>query len=322
VSPLISLLASTPNGLRGTLWMPPRASTAAGDTDGLFYFIYYLCAFFFILIVGVTLLFIFKYRRKRSNQRTSPIEGNQRLEIIWAVIPAILLVVIFLWGFRGYLGLAVPPAEAIDVRVTAQKWSWTFDYPKLGVSGATELIVPEGRAVKLTMSSRDVIHSFYVPAFRVKKDVIPNRYSVLWFEATERGTYDVMCAEYCGTGHSKMITHVKVVNPGEFEDWAKSGGGGPPDGAKLFAAKGCVACHSLTKDRRGLPGPPLAGKYGSTETFADGSQLKIDDNYIRESVTQPMAKVVKGFTPVMPTFKGQLNDAQIGALIDFIKTLK
>lgn len=305
-----------------SFWLPPPASTHAAGADALFYFIYGISAFFFLLVVLTTGFLVLKYRKKRKDQATSALEGNRRLEIVWAVIPALLLFVVFLWGFRSYLDQSVPPAESIDVRVLAQRWSWSFDYPKHGISGATELVVPINRPVKLTMSAKDVIHSLYIPAFRIKKDLIPNRYSVLWFEPTREGTYDVMCAEYCGTGHSTMLSKVRVVKQTEYDEWIQSGGGGEMDGPQLFAAKACNTCHSPTKDRRGLAGPPLGGKYGSMEALAGGSQVKVDDNYIRESIVKPNAKVVRGYAPVMPTFAGQLSDKQINALIDYIKSLK
>ena len=246
---------------------------------------------------------------------------------MWSVIPAILLVVIFVWGFRDWMDFNVPPANTIDVRVLAKKWSWEFDYPKDGIQGAAELMVPVNRPVKLTMSSADVIHAFFVPSFRVKRDVLPNRYTVMWFEATELGTFDVYCAEYCGTSHSQMITRVKVVSMPEYQAWIDSGGGMdklPPLelGKALFKSRGCVACHSLTAERMGLPGPPLAGKYGTMEQLKEGGPVKVDDNYIRESILEPQAKIVAGYEPVMPTFKGRLNEKQLNGLIDYIKSLK
>ncbi|MBK6848195.1 MAG: cytochrome c oxidase subunit II [Proteobacteria bacterium] len=324
IYPLLTATSSagtSPAG-KGTIWLPEQASTAAERGDVLFYFIYYLSAFFFLLVVGLTVAFVLKYRRRRGQPVTvTPIEGSRRLEIAWSVVPAAILVGIFFWSFSDYITLSVPPAGALEVRVLAQKWSWSFDYPKHGIVGATELVVPQGRPVKLTMSAAEVIHSFYVPAFRIKKDVLPNRYTVTWFEATKLGSYDIFCTEYCGSGHSQMHALVKVVSTADFEQWAQTGGG-PPDGKKLFVAKACATCHSVTTDRMGLPGPPLAGRFGQTETLSDGATLTIDDNYVRESIVAPMAKVVKGYTPVMPTFAGLLTDPQINALIDYIKTLK
>jgi cytochrome c oxidase subunit II len=311
----------------GSLYLPPVAGADAAAHDQLFDFILYLSTFFFLLIVGMIVVFVIKYRRRTENQRTSPIEGNQKLEIVWSVIPAILLVVMFVWGFKGWMAMNVAPAEAIDIRVLGKKWNWEFDYPKDGIQAATELVVPINKPVKLTMSSVDVLHSFYIPAFRTKRDVLPNRYSVLWFEATQLGTFDVYCAEYCGTSHSQMITRVKVVSDQEYKAFLEGGGGMenlPPLelGKKLFSGRGCNACHSVTAERKGLPGPPLGGKFGTMEKLKEGPDVKIDENYLRESILEPNAKIVAGYEPVMPTFKGRLKDRQLNALIDYIKSLK
>jgi cytochrome c oxidase subunit 2 len=307
------------------VWMPEPASTSAGQTDTLFYFILYVSAFFFVLVVGLTILFAIKYRRRAEGQRTLPLEGNRRLEVAWSVVPALFFVVIFVWGFRDYIGLSVPPANALDVRVTAQKWVWSFDYPQDGIS-SSELVVPVGSPVRLTMSSMDVIHSFFVPAFRVKRDVLPNRYTVLWFEPTEIGTYDVLCTEYCGTGHSTMHALVKVVSETDYRAWVDSGGGlsgrglsSAAFGKLLFQGKGCATCHSVDGSKK--VGPSLLNKYGSKEQLSDGSSAAVDDNYLRESMVDPAAKVVQGFEPVMPTYAGRLKDKQLDALIDYLKSI-
>ncbi|MCA9666278.1 MAG: cytochrome c oxidase subunit II [Myxococcales bacterium] len=309
-----------------TFWMPETAATQAENVDGIFYFIYWLCVFFFVLIVGVMIYFVIKYRRRGAHDRTSDIEGNTRLEIAWSVIPSVLLLVMFMWGFRDWMSLNVAPEGAIDVRVTAQRWQWNYALPRHGCDGVDELRVPINEPVKLTMSSIDVLHSFYVPAFRVKKDALPNRYTVLWFNATKLGTFDVFCTEYCGTKHSTMYSKIKVVTRAEYDKWTKSGCGmdnlSPKElGPKIFKMRGCPACHSIKKGVKGT-GPWLAGKYGTIETLADGSKVKIDDEYIRESIMNPNAKVVKGFGPVMPTFKGRITPKQMNALIDYIKSLK
>ena len=306
-------------------WMPENASTVAGQIDRLFYFIYYLDVFFFALIIAATVYFMVKYRRRSKGQRTNPIAHSTKLEIIWATIPAILLVVIFTWGFKDWMGLNVPPGEAVNVRVTGQKWSWSYEVE--GCPPIGELIVPLGKPVKLTMSSTDVLHSFFVPSFRVKMDLVPNRYTVAWFEATKLGTFDVFCTEYCGNGHSRMLSKVIVVEPEEFkqklnECFVPGNVKGPDLGKLMFKMRGCNTCHSVTSDDKGLPGPPFGGKYGTMETLVDGSQVKIDDNYIRESIMKPNAQVVKGYAPVMPTFAGQLTEKQVNGLIDYIKSLK
>jgi cytochrome c oxidase subunit 2 len=319
---LMAPLAADP---AGSVWLPPAASSEAGSHDSLFYFILYLSIFFFVLVVGAMLFFVIKYRRRSADQKTSSFKHHSKLEFAWAAIPAVILVFVFVWGFKGFMASSVPPGDAIEVRVTAQRWSWTFDYPKDGIS-TSELVVPVGRPVKLTMSSLDVIHSFYVPAFRVKRDVLPNRYTVLWFTAEEKGDYDVMCAEYCGTKHSSMLAKVRVMSEQGYTDWIDSGGGlsgkgmsSAEFGKLLFNKKGCLTCHSV--DGSKLTGPSMKGKYNTLETLAGGKQVKVDDNYLRESITTPNAKVVQGYKPVMPTYAGRLKEKQLNAIIDYIKSL-
>jgi cytochrome c oxidase subunit 2 len=320
VSPAILLAAAE------GVWMPESASTVAPRTDALFHFLLALSVFFFVLVVGTMTLFVVKYRRRRPGQRTSPIAGHHKLEVTWAVIPALLLVLLFGWGFRDYIHLAVPPGEALEIRVTAQKWFWTFDYPREGVS-SSELAVPVNRPVKLTMSSTDLIHSFFVPAFRIKRDLVPNRYTVAWFEATELGSYDILCAEYCGQGHSRMLSRVRVLTEREYQAWIDSGGGLSGKGLSsvefgklLFRSKGCASCHSVAGAAG--TGPPLDGKYGALEELADGKRVKVDDNYLRESIVDPAARVVAGFEPVMPTYAGKLKDKQMNAIIDYLKSIR
>lgn len=320
---LLAPAAAAPS--KGGSYLPEQASTFAASTDSVFNVILYGSLAAFAVIIGVTVFFMVKYRRRSAGQRTSPIEGNHRLEIAWTIVPAIFFVVIFVMGFRGWMKMNVPPAGAIEVRVLAQKWNWQFSYSRLNVEGK-QLVVPVNRPVKLIMSSDDVIHSFSVPAFRIKRDVLPNRYTVVWFQANRVGLFQIYCTEYCGDGHSRMLNKVKVVTDKEFQAWVAKGGdmGGTPleMGTKLFSAKGCVACHSITSDRKNLPGPPLGGAYGRKEQLTDGSTIKVDDNYIRESIMNPNAKVVKGYAPVMPTFAGQLKAKQVNALIEYIKSLK
>lgn len=310
----------------GGFWLPESASSVSGETDWMFTFIFIPTAIAFLGIVATTVYFMIKYRRRSEGQRTSPIEGNTRVELAWTVIPGIFFFLFFLFGFQGWMKINAPPSEAIDVRVGAKKWSWEFTYPKDGIESG-ELVVPIGQSVKLTMSSEDVIHSFFIPAFRIKRDVLPNRYTVLWFTGEKKGTFDIYCTEYCGDGHSKMVSRVKVVSAAEYKKWVDSGGGLgdlPPAefGKKLFAIKGCNQCHSVTKERMGLTGPPFGGAYGKMEQLTDGTTVKIDDNYIRESIMKPNKQVVKGYQPVMPTFAGKLKSRQINALIDYIKSLK
>jgi cytochrome c oxidase subunit 2 len=313
----------------GSWWKPIQASAHAASVDSLFNFIMYLCFFFFVLIVGAMVYFIVKYRRKGdAPEKTSPIKGNHTLEIVWSVIPTILLVIIFAWGFKDWLAIAVVPNNAMEVRVTGQKWNWTFTYPKEGIV-SSDLVVPAGQPVKLVMTSSDVLHSFYIPDFRIKRDVVPGRYTVLWFEPSEPATHQIYCTEYCGTSHSNMLSKVKVLDSAKYEEWIANGGeeGGASavplaeKGQKLYEARGCVACHSV--DGSPKVGPTWKGLFGKPHKFADGTEMAAtDENYIRESILVPGAKVVAGYANVMPSYQGQLNDKQIEAIIEYIKTLK
>lgn len=306
-------------------WMPEPATQVAKDVDALFYLITGVSVFFFVLVVGLCVFFVVRYRRRHEGQRTAAIRGSFPIEVAWAVVPALFLLLFFVLGFRGFMDQSVPPRNALDIRATGQKWFWSFDYPKLGIN-STELAVPVGRAVRLTMSSQDVIHSFYVPAFRIKRDVLPNRYTVLWFEPTQVGTYDVFCAEYCGTSHSKMLTQIKVMSESDYQKWVDSGGGLSGEGMSsvefgqvLYKQKGCATCHSTDGTQK--TGPSLAGKFGKQEHMTSGAVVQVDDNYLRDSIMDPASQVVQGYTAVMPTFKGKLTDAQLNALIDYIKSL-
>jgi cytochrome c oxidase subunit II len=309
----------------GTLWLPPANSTIAGEVDPLFYFILYASIVMFAIVVAGMVYFSWRYRRRGADGLNRATTHNTPLEIAWTVIPTILVMIVFVWGFKTFIKMHVAPKDALEVKVTAQKWFWTFDYPT-GANSVNELVVPSGKPVKLLMSSRDVIHSFFVPNFRIKQDVLPNRYTIIWFEATEQGSYDIFCTEFCGKGHSEMLGKVKVVSDREYTAWldagSKLGTGLAPEeyGAQLYKAKACITCHTV--DGTKLVGPSFKGKFGMMEKFADGSTALIDENYIRESILQPKAKVVAGFDPVMPTYQGVLKDQQIDALVAYIKSLK
>jgi len=308
----------------GPRTLPEGASSAAPEVDATFFLILYISLFFFVGIVGTMIYFVVKYRRRSPGQRTSPNEGNVHLEIVWTIVPAVIMVGLFYIGFRTWVKMHVPPQEAIEVRVTAFKWGWEFQYPRHSLS-FKELIVPKGKPVKLIMSSRDVIHSFFVPAFRVKRDVLPGRYTVMWFKPTRTGSFDIRCAEYCGTSHSRMITRVHVWEYSKWKKWYDSGGGldklSPIEyGKHLFTTK-CSSCHSDDKSRKKVIGPPLYGIYGKTEVMEGGAQVKVDDNYLRESIMYPQKKIVKGYaTQNMNPFP-ELSDKQLNAIIDYIKTL-
>jgi len=308
----------------GTLLMPPASSTIAGDVDALFYLILYISIFFFVLVVGAALIFTLKYRRKGEAAVESQVDHSLKLEIVWTVVPVIIVVILFVLGFTVFMKMNIVPKDAIEIKVTAQRWLWTFDYPG-GSNSVNELVVPAGKPIKLLMSSTDVIHSFFVPDFRVKMDVLPNRYSTAWFTAPDPGEHNLMCAEYCGKGHSEMLARVKVVSDREYTEWLQKGSG-PPEGMSLekygeglFTSRRCVTCHSV--DGSVNVGPSFLELFGHQVYFKGGGQTVADENYIRESMLDPEAKIVDGFDPVMPTYQGILNDREIDALIVYIKSL-
>jgi cytochrome c oxidase subunit II len=310
----------------GTFMLPSASSTIAGEVDSLFYFIFYTAAILFVLVIGVMVYFVIRYKKKDNDDKlTSSVDHNNFLEITWTVIPAILVMVVFFWGFKIYMKMNVIPSQAMEIKVTAQKWFWSFDYAE-GVNVTNELTVPVNTPVKLLMSSQDVLHSFFVPSFRTKMDVLPNRYSMLWFEATETGEFDLYCTEYCGLSHSEMIGKVIVVTKEEYDLWVEKESvideSIPLDvlGKDLFKKKACYTCHSLDGTR--LVGPTFKDLFGSEVRHKDGSTAIVDENYIRESLLEPNAKIIEGYSPVMPTFQGQLKDREIDGLSAFIKSLK
>ena len=311
-------------GHNGSFWMPVQASTFAGEVDTIFYFIYWLCVAFFILIVGATGYFAWAYRKRSDDDRTSPIRGNHQLEVLWSAIPSILLVVMFAWGFSAFMDQQKAPADAIDISITGQKWSWTMTYENGGQDG-NHLVVPVNQPVELTMHSVDVLHSFYIPAFRVKRDVIPNRYTTIWFEATELGTFHIFCTEYCGDLHSDMIGTVDVVTQEQYEEYlgtlqgCADGESLADCGARIYTRQGCSACHSV--DGSTIIGPTFQNLFGAERAFTDGTSAVADENYIRQSVMEPNSQIVEGFAPAMPTYAGRIDDEEITALIAYIRSL-
>lgn len=306
-------------------WLTPDvASTVAEKVDSISYFILLVSAFFFFLIVIAMGVFIVKYRRKGTESAHSQVDHNFKLEVVWTVIPSLLVLIMFVWGFQVYLEMSVPPKDAMEVKVTGQKWFWTFDYAT-GASSPGELVIPVNTPVKALLSSKDVIHSFYVPAFRTKMDALPNRYTVNWFEATKIGEFPIYCTEFCGTGHSNMLAKVKVLSAEDFQAWldqAGSGGEGmkPEEyGAALYKKYACSTCHSL--DGSKVTGPTWKGIWGRHEETSAGG-IKVDENYVRESILEPNAKIVSGYQPGMPSYTGILKDKDIEAIIAYMKTLK
>jgi cytochrome c oxidase subunit 2 len=305
--------------------LPEAKSTYASDVDALFFF---LNATSFIILIGTTITviyFIIRYKRKSDDDVTPLITHNTQLEIAWAVIPLILVLIVFGWGFKGHLTMRNVPETAYEVKVTGFKWAWRFSYANGAVS-PNELHVPAGRPIKLVMSSTDVIHSFFVPDYRMKQDVVPGRYTTAWFEAPEPGESIVFCTEYCGTSHSNMMAKVIVHEQADFDLWLASNKAptniqNPIEyGEKMVTDNACLTCHSL--DGSALVGPSFVGLFGRDGEMADGTIVTADENYIRESILNPQAKIVKGYAPVMPTYQGAFADEQIDAIIEYLKTVK
>ena len=316
---LTMVLASS----EGSFWLPRAASTGAQSVDPLFEALVVISWFFLILIVGLTVLFALRYRRRHADDVGAQVAESKTLEVVWTVVPTIMLLGIFYWGFVAYVELSVPPRNVMDVRVTARQWGWQFEYPAEGTK-SDQLVVPVGKAVLLTMSSVDVIHSFYVPEFRIKRDVLPERFSVTWFEATEIGEYDLLCAEYCGTSHSAMSAKIRVVSDADFAAWieAESGIDDLPladRGALVVQKNGCTQCHSLDGSK-GV-GPTFLGSFGTNRELVDGTQQVMDRDYVRESIFYPARKLVKGYLGQMPTYKGTLTDDDVAAIAEYLSTL-
>lgn len=305
--------------------LPPAKSTLAGETDALFHFINVTSL---IILTGITIaiiVFAWKYRRRSEDDVTPVITHNSTLEITWSVIPLILVMIVFGWGFSGYMNLNTAPDDAYEIRVVGKSWLWEFHY-ETGAVSVNELHVPVDRPVKLVMTSDDVLHSLYIPDYRVKRDVLPNRYTSLWFEATEVSESIIFCSEYCGTQHSNMGAKVIVHTQDEFEEWLESGDEVDEDmppaerGEALVVRNGCNACHSDDGSR--LVGPSFQGLWMDERTMEDGEVITADENYIRESIIDPNAKITEGYDPVMPSYQGVISDRGIDDIIEYIKTLE
>lgn len=304
------------------LW-PESASSLSDGVDYLYIFLLLVTGFFTVLICILVWYFAIKYRKKAKVDRTPPKE-HILAEISWSVVPFILVMIMFGWGAVLFFEIYNPPPEADEVTVVGKQWMWKIQHPN-GKREINELHIPVGRPVKLKMISEDVIHSFYVPAFRVKQDVLPGRYTSMWFEPTKVGTYHLFCAEYCGTSHSGMIGKVVVMEPADFAEWlAGDGTGQPPEvaGQALYDKYRCGSCHSSSAGARC---PPLEGIYGQVREFENADSVTVDDEYLRESILNPMAKIVKGYRgrAIMPTYKGSDGPGEEGViqLIAYIKSL-
>ncbi|MCS6817071.1 MAG: cytochrome c oxidase subunit II [Blastocatellia bacterium] len=306
--------------------LPKRASSFAPEVDALYGFLVGVSLFFIALIFLLITVFAIKYRRRSEAEVPPPVRGSLALEITWIVIPLGIVLVVFGWGAVLYFKMYGPaPKEALEVYVVGKQWMWHIQHPT-GQREINELHVPAGRPIKLTMATEDVIHSFYIPDFRVKKDVVPGRYTTLWFEATQPGRYRFFCAEYCGTKHSEMGGWVIVMDPVEYQNWLGSGGASAPTeslaqaGERLFQQLACHTCHR--EDTQEL-GPSLRGLFGRSVRLADGRTVVADEAYLRESILNPDAKIVAGFSSpsVMPTYQGQITEEQLLQLVAYLKSL-
>jgi cytochrome c oxidase subunit 2 len=328
--------------LRRMLFLPPQGSTVAGDIDQLHYFVI-ITTFILSTLIGLSaFFFFFRYRRRRVGQLTAKVEPTLWFELLVIGLPTFFFLLWAVIGYRDYIRIVTPPANSIDVYVMAKKWMWKFAYPD-GPNSIAVLRVPAQRPVRLLMTSRDVIHSFYVPDFRIKQDVVPGRYTQAWFEATQPGRYQILCAEYCGVGHSTMWGEVIAMPPDEFDAWItheRQGLGQRRDigelsttpteidpasnlavqGRQIAASQGCFKCHSID----GSPhiGPTWLDLYGRSERLASGDYVTADEGYITESMMDPRAKIVLGYDPVMPTYQGRITAPETAAVIEFIRSLR
>jgi len=324
--------------MRRMLWLPEQASTFASDVDHLHYFVIIVTMLVSVAVGLMAFAFFFKYRQRRPNQSTPLVIPSVRFEIVVIGVPLFFFLLWFVQGYKDYIWYVTPPSNAMDVYVMGKKWMWKFSYPD-GPNAIGTIHVPANRPVRLLMTSRDVIHSFYVPDFRIKQDVLPGRYTETWFEATKPGRYQILCAEYCGTWHSQMWGEVVVMPAPEFDSWMaeqKAGLAGRVDtggddggsfrgsiveyGKRVAMAQGCVKCHSL--DGEPHIGPTWLDMYRRRETLENGQVVIADEAYLTDSMIDPRGKIVRGYKPVMPTYKGKLTAPEAAALVEFIKSLR
>ena len=303
-------------------FVPESASTISGRVDALYFYLSGVTLFFTILISGVLIFFVIKYRRRSPFEIPRPIAGSHKLETLWSVIPFMIAMSMFAWGAQIFFENSRTPKNANEIYVVGKQWMWKIQH-STGQREINELHVPTGRKIKLIMTSEDTIHDLFLPAFRIKADVLPGRYTTQWFEATKPGTYHLFCAEYCGMNHSGMIGSVIVMQPTDFDNWLSGNANQQSPavaGQQLYQSLGCVSCHGAHGE--GGRGPTLAGLFGRRVFLTNNQTLTADEGYIRESIENPSAKVVAGFTPIMPTFQGQVTPEQLIQIISFIKSLQ
>ncbi len=292
----------------------------AGRVDALYFYLLAVSAFFATLIALLVIIFAIKYRRRSEAELPRGIEGSLKLEVAWSVIPLIIALSFFFWGAKLFFAMNRPPNDALEVYVVGKQWMWKIQHAD-GQREINELHVPVNRAVRLTMTSEDVIHDFFVPAFRMKKDVLPGRYTTAWFEASKPGRYHLFCAQYCGTKHSAMIGWINVMEPSDYQAWLSGGAASESlaaAGAKLFQRHACNTCHRPDSLARG---PNLEGLFNKEVQLSEGRTVVADESYIRESILTPNAKIVMGFQPIMPTFQGLVSEEELLQLVAYVKSL-
>jgi len=302
--------------------LPPSAATTARDVDALFWTWTAISGLFALLIFAAIVFFSVRYRRRADVERRTSLRGEYALEIIWSVVPLIIALVLFVWATRTYMNMVRVPRDALEVYVVAKQWMWKTQHAE-GPREINELHVPVGQPVKLIMTSQDVIHSFFIPAFRTKRDVLPGRFQAMWFQPTKPGEYYLFCAEYCGDQHSRMRGKIVVMEQKQFAAWMQreSFTNEPPAmaGEKLFRQLGCAECHGANDSERG---PSLAGLWHREIRLTDGRRLNADEDYVRESIVAPGAKLVANYPNLMPTYAGRVDDEQLVALVEYVKSLR
>jgi cytochrome c oxidase subunit 2 len=306
--------------LHASALFPAEASTIAPYADALYFFLLAITVIGLVLVGVLVFGFSIRYRKSRSPVATQ-VEGSTLLEATWTIIPLALFMVTWIWGALLYFRIYNPPTNAMNIYVVGKQWMWKAEHEG-GQHEINALHVPSGRAVQLTLISQDVFHSFSVPDFRIKREVIPGRYSTVWFQATTPGTYHIFCTQYCGTNHSAMIGEVTVLSPADYEKWTQESTSGTSlaqNGERLFASMGCNACHSGSAAARG---PNLAGVYGSKLQLTSGSEALVNDAYLRDAILNPSQHITAGYAPIMPTYQGQISEDGLIDLVEYIKNMQ
>ncbi len=306
--------------LNASALFPREASSIAPYVDALYFFLVLITLIGLVLVGGLIFGFSIRYRKQRNPVATQ-VEGSTLMEATWTIIPLAIFLVCFVWGALLYFRIYNPPTNAMNVYIVGKQWMWKAEHPG-GQHEINALHVPVGRPVQLTMISQDVFHSYSIPDFRVKREVIPGRYTTVWFQATDPGTYHLFCTQYCGTAHSAMIGEITAMTPDDYDKWTRDSTSGmslAQNGERLFASMGCNACHSGNAAARG---PNLAGVYGSKLQQTDGSQVLVTDAYLRDAILNPSQHITAGFAPIMPTYQGQISEDGLIDLVEYIKNMQ